>query len=222
MRLVFFFLICSFLYASPNQTLHEKLSKLVGKYEYSILVEGNSVGKQTIHLYKQGADTLVMETEIEMNISYLLFFSYSHKHKTKEVWRLGNLEEIEGETDDNGNKFSLKLKWNGNHLVGSGPEGKLKVSQPFSTNNAWNLGLTYSVLTPVPVMNPETGKITNFQVQKLPSERLFVDGKEMTCEHLQFENRSWKFWFSPLGILVKQEDLLEGYKVEILLKKISR
>lgn len=206
--------------ASPSR-IHEQLCQLVGKYEYNILIEGESAGKQIIHIQRKGPDQVIMETEIEMNIGYLLFFNYSHKHKTREVWRAGKLEEIEGETDDNGKSFQLKLKWNGKQMIGTGPEGKMSVAQPLATNNAWNLGLIFSEYTKLSVMNPETGVVTQFQVKKLSDSSIAVGGKKINCKQIQFVDRSWKFWFSPSGVLVKQEDLLAGYKVEIILNKIS-
>ncbi len=194
----------------------------LGKYHYSVYMEGDYIGKQTLEITSPQRDVYIMKSFIDIKVSYFLFFTFYQKHHCTEVWRNGRLDKIDSWTDNNGEEFTLSLNRVRSRLLGVGKEGAIDIPNPTLTNNAWNL-MAFSYQKTFTMLNPQTGETRTLQIKALANQRLRIAKEDVTCRRLKFNGTRWAFWYSSKkGSLVKQQDVLEGYDVEIIFDRLEK
>ena len=72
------------------------------RWDFQVFLEDKPIGYHQFSLQ----DNIVQSTA-EFNIKFLFFNAYQYKHHNREVWESGCLREIQSETVDNGEQYSV-------------------------------------------------------------------------------------------------------------------
>lgn len=207
---------------SVDESVQQEFSNLAGTYHYKVYVENNLSGWQKMVVSPRTDGAVVMKSSIKFSFRALLFFTITYEHECEEVWKNGQLQSLYTNTVKNGTKIVLKLKRQGRKMVGTLDGNALATVVPVSTNNAWNLGVSFKRHKKCNIINPEDGTMSLLSFSKKRGAPFNLQGKKISNTYLKSQGRNWEFWFSPRNVMLKQKDVLKGYTVEIILKKMTK
>jgi hypothetical protein len=76
---------------------------------FSILLEGQNIGRHTVAFERQGGDQIV-SINVDITAQKLGVVAYRFQHKAREVWKDGQLESLNTSTDDNGRQYTVEAR----------------------------------------------------------------------------------------------------------------
>lgn len=88
--------------------------------EYRVLRDGAVIGSHRVRFRHDGDDTMTVKTEIRITVSLLFFTLYSYRLDSTETWRGDRLIALESTTDDDGDRFTVSARADGENLVVAG------------------------------------------------------------------------------------------------------
>ena len=207
---------------SVDQIAQQQFINLAGTYDYKVYVENSLSGWQKMVVSPRSDGSVFMKSSIKFSFRALLFFTVTYEHQCEEVWKNGQLQSMNTYTVKNGTKIVLKLKRQGRKMVGTLDGRALSTVAPVSTNNAWNLGVSFKHRKQYNVINPEDGTISQLSFSTSRGAPFKFKGRSIYNTLLKSQGRSWEFWFSPRNVMLKQKDVLKGYTVEIVLNNMTK
>src|SRR5262245_21062799 len=74
-----------------------------GVVRFKLFMSGRDIGHKTISFQQQDGQ-LKVDTEIELKGRFAFIVVYTYEHRSKEVWRGGQLQSLEAWTNDDGEK----------------------------------------------------------------------------------------------------------------------
>lgn len=113
-----------------------------GRRVFEIFRAGDRIGRHSVSASKSG-DELQVAIDIEIEVRVLGFRAYSYAHTNRETWLRGQFAGLASRTDDDGERFSLTVRREGDRLFRSvdGPDGR--TSDSFgqrAPTSYWNYG----------------------------------------------------------------------------------
>lgn len=82
---------------------------------FAAVRNGQTIGHHGLTFQRDGAQ-LTVSTSIELAVKFLGFTAYRYSHRAEEVWTGDIFQSLATETDDNGKKFSVRIRRGATHL----------------------------------------------------------------------------------------------------------
>ena len=76
---------------------------------------GQTIGHHSLTFRRDGAQ-LTVSTSIRLAVKFMGFIAYRYTHSAQEVWTGDDFQSLAAETDDNGRKFSVRVRRGVSHL----------------------------------------------------------------------------------------------------------
>ena len=200
-KILFIFFFCNALYALPIPENN--------KAKFDIIRKNKVIGSHIIDFKKNG-DSLIIETNININVKVLFIPAYKFFHKSEEVWKNEKFLKIDAYTDfEDEREYFIKGKVEGDQFLASGMDGDISVNQNILPSNFWNI----NILKEKKLFDTQKGIIREIKVKDLGSEEIRIDDKKIHCKKFSFNASSnpkdkgpfpeYTLWYSKEDELIK-------------------
>ena len=200
-KILFIFFFCNTLYALPIPDNN--------KAKFDIIRKNKVIGSHIID-FKKNDDSLIIETNININVKVLFIPAYKFFHKSEEVWRNGKFLKIDAYTDfEDEREYFIKGKVEGDQFLASGMDGDISVNKNILPSNFWNI----NILKEKKLFDTQKGIIRKIMVKDLGSEEIRIDDKKIYCKKFSFNASSnpkdkgpfpeYTLWYSKEDELIK-------------------
>jgi len=185
---------------------------------YSILKEGEPIGKETYTLQRDG-DHIVLQLSVESKV-HILFLDFTYRHHRAENWTGDHLDKLVADTDDDGSKHHVEAKGTETGGITLTSDGKtLSVPADAFPLSMWRKAMIgHSTLfavesddTPYHVVIKDAGP-----------ETLIIGGQKIDCEHYAMTGDvDRELWYDAAGLLAKVSFRRRGFGISIVRDAIS-
>lgn len=161
---------------------HHASAGTTGEWNFMVLLEGDPIGRQTFRIDDEGPRRRV-SIEASMEVKLLFLTVYSYRHKNVEVWEDGCLASIESDTDDNGARFRIRGKREGDALAVD--TGKAYVALPGCVRSFayWDP----EMLRQTRLLNSQTGEYQAVQLREAGEEVIAYRGGQQRARRVALE-----------------------------------
>jgi uncharacterized protein DUF6134 len=178
----------------------------------TIRVDGKKIGQVHYTLtYDEGGEVEEVKTRASYSILGVSLYSFSqdlHEH-----WQSGELQTMNGHTDDDGSKYQVTLQRKSDDYDAVLNDKALTLPHDAFPNAVWHYRITEQAL----LFNVTDFRLMNVKVAKR-QENVKIDGKTLDAERFDFTG-DWQasVWFDQNRQLLKFEYKIEGRDVVVTL-----
>jgi hypothetical protein len=178
----------------------------------TIRVDGKKIGQ--VH-YTLSYDEQGQLESLKTNASYsvLGFEVYHFSQDLNEAWKTGELQSMDGYTNDDGDKYQAELKRTSENYDGVLNDKKLTLTHNAFPNSVWHYAITEQSL----LFNLTDLRLMKVAVAK-SKERVKIDKKNFDAERFDFTG-DWQasLWFDQDKQLLKLSYKVDGRDVLVTL-----
>jgi hypothetical protein len=178
----------------------------------TIRVDGKKIGQ--VH-YTLSYDEQGQLESLKNNASYsvLGFEVYHFSQDLNEAWKTGELQSMDGYTNDDGDKYQAELKRTSENYDGVLNDKKLSLPHNAFPNSVWHYAITEQSL----LFNLTDLRLMKVAVAK-SKERVKIDKKNFDAERFDFTG-DWQasLWFDQDKQLLKLSYKVDGRDVLVTL-----
>lgn len=139
--------------AAPREPL-EAARLYAERHVFDILRDGKPVGRHEV-AFSTEEDRLAVQVRMEIAIPFLFFTAYRYRYRSDSLWREGRLLRLSADTDDNGEKSTVRAEQSGETLAIEGPRGREVVDGFLLPTDHWHP----AVIGRDRVLNTITGEV---------------------------------------------------------------
>jgi hypothetical protein len=166
-----------------------------GRLIFDVYREGDRIGTHEVRLRKNG-ERLEVDIDIDLQVKFAIVTAYRYRHRNREVYEGPRLISMSSRTNDNGEKYAVDVRRDGDELVVDGIEGTQRVAgdlipttywQPRSVNfDRW--------------IDSQKGKIVEAEVTHVGAEQIAYEGGQITAEHYRLRGEfACDLWYADQG-----------------------
>jgi hypothetical protein len=178
----------------------------------TIRVDGKKIGQVHYTLtYDEGGEVEALKTNASYSV--LGFEVYSFSQDLNERWQSGELQSMDGNTNDDGDKYQASVARKPDDYTGVLNDKNLTLPHNAFPNSVWHYQITEQPL----LFNLSDLRLMNVKVSKR-DESVKVDGKSFDAERFDFTG-DWQasLWFDQDQQLLKLEYKVDGRDVVVTL-----
>jgi len=181
---------------------------------YTILKDGDPIGKETYVLDRDGDHTGVALT-VDSAVR-ILFLDFKYHHTRTESWNGTKLEKLSADTDDDGTKHHVEIaaKENGTGFTVT-TDGK----PVLAPDDAFPLAQWNRAMAPHPVLIPveNDDKPYKVAVKDIGPDSLTIGGEKVATEHFSLSGDiERELWYDADGVLAKTTFRRRGFGIAIV------
>ncbi len=155
-------------------------------------------------------DDLVVETEISGEVTVLSLPIYKLAGSYREVWRGDRLISFDSKVDDNGEKFEVSARAEGDHMLIDRRRGLIEAPASIVSDHPWN----FAVLDRTLLFDARRGKLRHVQVEPAGKEALMIGGREVAARKYQMSGDLDRvLWYGEDGSWLQSQLEYGGSKV---------
>jgi len=178
----------------------------------TIRVDGKKIGQVHYTLtYDEGGEVEALKTNASYSV--LGFEVYSFSQDLNERWQSGELQSMDGNTNDDGDKYQASVARKPDDYTGVLNGKNLTLPHNAFPNSVWHYQITEQSL----LFNLSDLRLMNVKVSKR-DESVKVNGKSFDAERFDFTG-DWQasLWFDKDQQLLKLEYKIKGRDVVVTL-----
>ena len=181
---------------------------------YTILKEGDPIGKETYMIDRDGDHANVSLT-VDSAV-HILFLDFKYHHTRTESWNGASLEKLSADTDDDGSKHHVE--------IAADPAGGFKVTsdgKPVTVPaDAFPLAQWNKAMVNHPVLIPVESDDTPYKVsfkETGPASIAIGNGQTVQTEHFVLSGDVERdLWYDQDGVLAKVTFRRRGFNIAIV------
>lgn len=167
------------------------------------------IGRHVITFSCQGDDLLV-ETEISGEVTVLSLPIYRIDGRYREVWRGDRLISFDSRLDDNGEKFEVSARAEGDHMLIDRRRGLIEAPATIVPDHHWN----FAVLDRTLLFDARRGKLRHVRVEPAGKDALLIGGREIAAAKYRMSGDLERvLWYGEDGSLLQSQLEYGGAKV---------
>jgi hypothetical protein len=166
---------------------------------FDIVREGATIGSHSVRFRAEGAQ-LTAEIAIRIVVTLVGIPVFRYEHDSREVWAAGQLVALDSHTNDDGERFSVHARRDGDRLEVDGLAGHLSLPASTVPTSYWNPAFR----TGSPVLDSQRGIIKQLAIAQLPDDTIEVDGQPAVAAHYRTSGElDLDLWYLPDGAWAK-------------------
>jgi len=192
--------------------------------DYVITVDGKEAGSSQMTVSVQADGTVVMTAKAAVRINRVVF-SYSYDVQATEWWKNGRLVGVKSTANDNGKRTDITGSVEGTQLRVRVNAMERLVRGDVWVNSYWKLADARFHNAQVPVLDGDTGRDFNGQLQYVGPEQITVGGIGMKCFHFRVTggpSSPVELWYDESHRLLRQEFVEQGHRTIVHATAIRR
>jgi hypothetical protein len=183
-----------------------------GKVTYSILKEGEPIGKETYVIERDG-DHVSVQLTVD-SVVHIMFLDFSYHHRRSESWNGDKLEQLVADTDDDGSKHHVAATAGNGGLTLTSDGKPLAVATDAYPLSMWRKAIVgHTTLFAVESNDPPY----HVAIKDVGSEVLTVGGQKIDAEHYAMTGDVDRdLWYDANGMLAKVAFRRRGFAISIV------
>jgi hypothetical protein len=165
-----------------------------GTLKFQVFLDDEPIGTHSFRLQERN-DVLLMESEADFEVRFLFLTAYEYRHRSQELWERGCLKEIRSQTNDNGERLSVRGERSQGRFLISGEKEQVIADPCAMTFAYWDR----RILEQERLINPQTGEVVEVDVIDQGADRVTVDGQEISA-------RRYRLTADDLDIILWYDD----------------
>jgi Family of unknown function (DUF6134) len=162
------------LIAAPARACDHPPGQDVYRLDHEVFGE---IGRHVVTFSCQG-DDLVVETDIEGKATLLKMPVYTLEASYREIWRGNRLIRFDSKINDNGEKFAVSARADGDRTVIERRRGTIEAPATIVSDHPWN----HQVIDRTLVFDSRRGKLRHVQVEPAGKETLELGGRKVAAQ----------------------------------------
>lgn len=191
--------------------------------DFVVFVGGKEAGQSRISIVQQDDGTTYVRSTAKVKVR-VLFLNFSYEVDSQEWWKADKLVGLKTQMTENGTRTDVAVSPLGDRLRVSvnGQERGLRAD--VWTSSFWKLADARYHNGPVPILDVDTGKEFNGQLQFIGTEQLQVAGQPHDCYRFRVAGiaNTTDVWFDRFHRVVRQEFTESGQRTIVQLLAIRR
>jgi hypothetical protein len=165
----------------------------VKRWNFDVFLGDKKLGEHVFEVRDQG-DQKRVRSEAEFVYKILFVPAYRYEHTNSERWANNCLLEFDARTYDNGERIQASGEKNGGGFEVNGENGRAELPECVMTFAYWNPDF----LEQDRLLNPQTGKYLDVEVEKLDEASYEVKGKKIPAQPYRITAEGMKLtvWYS--------------------------
>jgi hypothetical protein len=163
---------------------------------FKVYLDQSPIGEHNFELTAGDSGKRVV-SRAEFDVKLLFFNAYRYRHESREQWRDGCLERIQATTDDNGTDYRVQGRRIADTLSLQVNGKSERLPACVSTFAYWEPDF---LKRPV-LLNPQTGKLVDVELEAQGWERKRVGGREVDARRyrLRADDLDISLWYTTEG-----------------------
>jgi hypothetical protein len=167
------------------------------------------IGQHVITFACRGEDLLV-ETEISGEVTLLSLPIYRLAGEYREVWRGDRLISFESKVNDNGERFAVSARAEGDRMRIDRRRGVIEAPASIVSDHPWN----FAVLDRTLLFDARRGKLRHVKVEPAGEETLTIGGHEVAAKKYKMTGDLERvLWYGEDGAWLQSQLEYGGAKV---------
>jgi hypothetical protein len=192
--------------------------------DFAIWVDGKRGGEYHMTIQAQDDGTISMGGQADVRLSFLAGLKvYTYTYRGTEVWKDGKLVSFTSNSNDDGKQLwvNAAAEANGLRVKSSGGERVTRADAWVTTY--WRLPTANQRNGAVPLIDGDTGRDINANLQYVGASQVNVAGQGQNCSHYRLTGGvQVDLWFDAAERLVREEFVEDGHKTILELTRIRR
>lgn len=169
---------------------------------FVVFRKGEEIGTHAV-TFAAAADGLAVRHEIDFTVKLAFIPVYRYRQAAEDRWRQGKLVASDVETDDNGERTSVRIRERGGRLACEGPRGVLEAALGTMTDlSYWNV----AILRQRRLINAQHGELAPLALDGGVLETIEVKGRPLAARRWQMHSEDsggGEVWYDEAGRIVK-------------------
>ena len=164
-------------------------------WDFDVYLDDSMIGSHLFEVNDIGAGISEVSSNANFDVKVLFVNVFRYRHETSEVWNDGCLAEIASSTKANGKDFAIKGKRTEQGFVLEDGETTQQLDGCVMTFAYWNP----EFLQQQQLLDPQTGKYVDVDVEQLESAPIEVDGKTVDANRFRVKANKIEVtvWYAP-------------------------
>lgn len=168
---------------------------------FDVRRDGKRVGFHNVH-FDRAADGLIVNTEFQIEISFLGLVVYRYRYDSRAVWKGGDLDFIRATVDDDGAITEVRGRRVGDRFLVQAGDDTYDTAAPIFPTNHWNP----DVLGQGRVLNTLTGRINDVRIEPQGQEPVSTEKGEVPATRYAYTgDLETEVWYDASGRWVKMK-----------------
>lgn len=184
---------------AAQQARFDPVSAYGDEIIFDIYRKEQLIGTHTV-TFEEDGNTLRVFSKSDITIRILGLPLYSFIYSSREIWQHGQLISIEAETDDDGDKSSMRAQRHNGMLDVFSASTQSRVPGSIYPTTHWNSG----VIGSTQILNTITGQINAITMQDLGIETVKTASGSRLARHYAYRgDLETDLWYDMKGLWVK-------------------
>ena len=187
------------------------------KIAFDVLRKGKPFGKHTVAFNQTADGTLKVTTDVDLKVKIGPFTAFRYELDSVETWQDGQLVELSGRTNDDGDKTSVQATLDEAALRVEGSAFKGRVSPNIIPSSHWNINQVRSS----EMLSTEDGSVLNMTIVPKGRETLKIAGQEIAANrYLLDSDIDIDLWYDDDGRWLRLTFEARGQTIEYRLSEL--
>jgi len=167
--------------------------------DFRILRDGGEIGHQSV-VFATAGPALAVTTKIAIRYRFLFLTLYRFDLDSIETWRDGRLVALATGTEDNGERYRVRARRDGDGVVVEGQKGEWRAPADVAPSSLWHRAM----IGRSPLLSVRRGDPLAVRYRRIGRETVDVGGRAVLAEHVRVEGELERdLWFDDDGLLVR-------------------
>jgi hypothetical protein len=192
--------------------------------DFNVSIDRKPAGSYRMAITTQDDGTQTVTGQANVKVTYLRIYHYHYNYDGTEVWKRGRLVELRSSTDDDGERYEVNARADGNGLRVKVNGQEHTTRWDVWTTTYWRLADARFRNQGVPLIDADTGKDLSGTLQFVATQQLAVAGRLQNCNHYRLTGKSLQvdLWYDDAERLVREVSAEKGHTYTLELASIQR
>lgn len=167
--------------------------------DFTVLRNGDPIGHHEITVAQTAdSETVAIKTNIVVEVAYIPVYRF--EHTGNEIWQNGHLISLRSKTNDDGDRHSLNVSVQADHLEVQGDGTTSSADANIIPASLWN----HDLVSKKVLLNTLTGKQMNVAVSDLGTDTITAHGETIAAHHYKLTgDLKRELWYDQSNTLVQ-------------------
>ena len=188
-----------------------------GEYTFTVLSDGNPIGRHRIAFEYQG-DRVEIREMTDIEISFATIPLYTFEHHARQLWRDGRAVRIDATTNDNGERLEITVRDTGEGYVRTVNGRVDRFDEKATVLALWNK----DTFGQGPYFSAVEDKVLSASFKDVGIETIILAGRPVQAQYYRMlGDEEHELWFDPKGHLAKVAFRRYGTTIEYVRDQIE-
>ena len=166
-----------------------------GLLAFDVSRNGSPIGSHVVRLRRSG-DRVESDIAIDLEVKIAFVTAYRYTHRNREVYEGHRLVAMDAWTDDDGDRYEVRARAEGERLIVDGADGRREVAASILPTTYWKPRMVQQDAW----LSTQHGRVVRARSELVGSETLEVAGRPVACDHYALRGDvNLDLWYGPLG-----------------------